>query len=828
MKRHSVMVLTSDLPRMLQSILQEPLQNAADIDLIQPDAVQSEQDVTRAATVIVSQDRYLALAASLDFASLIVAVSMDGQQATAYRAGRTPQVIDRFSHEDLLPLIRENLSGFAPTPPSFWKRLWGGRPGRMQDRAAPVSPGTRDGPLSPAATGRIAAESARLAARVLRHRSDTAPQQGPGRTLIDVAARIAAAAGPGAEGAATRLPGLARLTALFQLSADEQDLLSLATLVEVDPGTARLVALLNDHFQMTRPTPAVLADLGGDPAQLVLGLMHDGPLVSRGLVIVQGDGPMAMRGVQTHPDVLAYILGQPGKPPFPVLPARGTGIADLAIPDALRTGIVQIGDRLRAGGGGAAVAVIGDRGVGRQEIARLLAAPLRRKVICVPGAALSGPQALAVLRREAMLNAAAILIDAPDQSDPDQLCALMEQPDEVVFLVCDPDTLGPILRRVRRPVVEIAAPRRDLAQRARLWTALGPPGLTPAEIDDIAARFDFGRDQIRPAVEIATQRSRGVPDLAALKSACETLRDTRFAGTAERLVCPFEPDDIILSAQTQAELDLAMAWARDGARLFSPDGPGAALRAGGGLSCLFSGPPGVGKTMAAQIIARQVDYALYRIDLSQVMDKFIGESEKRLAALFDEAERSRVALFFDEADALFGKRTQVRDSHDRYANITVDYLLQRIEAFDGFAILATNLAGNIDEAFLRRVRIRAEFAPPGPQDRRRIWSRLLPPADQRAPDVDIALLADPFDLVGGEIRNAIYTAHLLASQRQERLGMVHCVRGLWREVRKIGRVTDLAHLGPWRHAVEGDQGLAPPGLPGRPEPRPSPRPAAAL
>jgi hypothetical protein len=345
-------------------------------------------------------------------------------------------------------------------------------------------------------------------------------------------------AADGAEGAATRLPGLARLTALFQLSADEQDLLSLATLVEVDPGAARLVALLNDHFQMTRPTPALLADLGGDPAQVVLSLMHDGPLVSRGLVIVQGDGPMAMRGVQTHPDVLAYILGQPGKPPFPVLPARGTGIAALAIPDALRTGIVQIGDRLRAGGGGAAVAVIGDRGVGRQEIARLLAAPLRRKVICVPGAALSGPQALAVLRREAMLNAAAILIDAPDQSDPDQLCALLEQPDEVVFLVCDPDTLGRILRRVRRPVVEIAAPRRDLAQRARLWTALGPPGLTPAEIDDIAARFDFGRDQIRPAIGIATQRSRGVPDLAALKSACETLRDTRFAGTAERLVCP--------------------------------------------------------------------------------------------------------------------------------------------------------------------------------------------------------------------------------------------------------------------------------------------------
>ena len=147
----------------------------------------------------------------------------------------------------------------------------------------------------------------------------------------------------------------------------------------------------------------------------------------------------------------------------------------------------------------------------------------------------------------------------------------------------------------------------------------------------------------------------------------------------------------MLRADTRRELDLAIAWAQHAASLFGRDGPAAALRAGDGLACLFSGPPGGGKTMAAQIMARQIDYALFRVDLSQVVDKFIGESEKKLAALFDEAERARVALFFDEADALFGKRTEVRDSHDRYANITVDYLLQRIEAFSGLAILAHQL-----------------------------------------------------------------------------------------------------------------------------------------
>ena len=257
-----------------------------------------------------------------------------------------------------------------------------------------------------------------------------------------------------------------------------------------------------------------------------------------------------------------------------------------------------------------------------------------------------------------------------------------------------------------------------------------------------------------------------------------------------------------------AKLDLAVAWARHGARLFCDGGAAAALRAGGGLACLFTGPPGTGKTMAAQIIARQINYALFRIDLAQVIDKYIGEGEKRLSAVFEEAERSRVALFFDEADALFGKRTEVRDSHDRYANVAVDHLLQRLEGFQGLAILATNLAGNIDTAFLRRIRIRAEFQMPDAADRRRIWAKLLPDEEAREDDIDIARLADPFELVGGEIRNAIYTAHLLAAAKEEVLAMRHCVAGLLRELNKTGRISDLASLEPWRSTQLGASAIA--------------------
>jgi SpoVK/Ycf46/Vps4 family AAA+-type ATPase len=199
-----------------------------------------------------------------------------------------------------------------------------------------------------------------------------------------------------------------------------------------------------------------------------------------------------------------------------------------------------------------------------------------------------------------------------------------------------------------------------------------------------------------------------------------------------------------------------------------------------------------------------IGYAVYRVDVSQMLDKYIGEGEKKISALFKEARRSRVALFFDEADTIFGKRTEIKDSHDKYANSSVGHLLVELESYDGLSILATNLASNIDAAFMRRIRVRADFPAPDAADRKKIWERLLPPADERDADVDIGQLSGPFELVGGEIRNAIYTAHLLAAQEgAERLAMRHLTRALARELNKSGRLSgvgdfDLARPPPGR------------------------------
>ena len=192
--------------------------------------------------------------------------------------------------------------------------------------------------------------------------------------------------------------------------------------------------------------------------------------------------------------------------------------------------------------------------------------------------------------------------------------------------------------------------------------------------------------------------------------------------------------------------------------------------------------------MAAEIIARELKLDLYKIDLSTIVSKYIGETEKNLERIFREAEASNAILFFDEADALFGKRSEVRDSHDRYANIEISYLLQRMEAYDGVTILATNLRSNLDEAFTRRLQFAVDFPFPDEADRLRIWQALFPPEVPRDANLDLALLARRFKLAGGSIRNIIVSAAYLAAADGRRVTMEHLLHSTRRELQKMGRL----------------------------------------
>jgi SpoVK/Ycf46/Vps4 family AAA+-type ATPase len=209
---------------------------------------------------------------------------------------------------------------------------------------------------------------------------------------------------------------------------------------------------------------------------------------------------------------------------------------------------------------------------------------------------------------------------------------------------------------------------------------------------------------------------------------------------------------------------------------------------GRGITCLFAGPSGTGKTLAAEAVAHALGVELFVIDLSQIVDKYIGETEKNLERVFSEAEGVNGVLLFDEADALFGKRTDVRSSHDRHANVEVAYLLQRMERYDGVAVLTTNLRGNIDEAFTRRLDVVCGFVEPGVSERLALWERHLPPVLPQAEDVDLSALAAHFPISGGIIRNVAVTAAHAAAATGMPVSQRMLVEATRREYTKIGRL----------------------------------------
>jgi len=235
------------------------------------------------------------------------------------------------------------------------------------------------------------------------------------------------------------------------------------------------------------------------------------------------------------------------------------------------------------------------------------------------------------------------------------------------------------------------------------------------------------------------------------------------------------------------------------ARVYETWGFGAKLTRGRGISVLFAGASGMGKTMAAEIIAHELRLDLFSIDLSGVINKYVGETEKNLRRIFDAAERSGSILFFDEADSLFGSRTEVRDSHDRYANIEVNYLLQRMETYSGLAILATNRKQALDTAFLRRLRFVVDFPFPDFELRRRIWQKVFPPEAQLE-QLDFSALAR-LEIGGGNIRTIAVNAAFLAVSAQSPITTVHVMRAAAREYAKLDRVVTSAEFGTWSETV---------------------------
>ena len=273
------------------------------------------------------------------------------------------------------------------------------------------------------------------------------------------------------------------------------------------------------------------------------------------------------------------------------------------------------------------------------------------------------------------------------------------------------------------------------------------------------------------------------------------------AGRLERLAARIEPvasfDDLVLPAELIRDLRAIPGWMRTRHQVRTEWGMEKGGRTTRGIACLFAGPSGTGKTLAAEVVAKSLGVDLFVIDLSQIVDKYIGETEKNLEKVFTEAEGINGVLLFDEADALFGKRSDVKSSHDRHANVEVAYLLQRMERYDGIAILTTNLRNNLDDAFTRRLDVILSFPEPDVADRLALWQRHLPPTVPLDADVDLATLATHLAVTGGIIRNVCMAAAHSAAIDGSRLTMTHLVTAAIREYRKIGRLFAVQPLRRW-------------------------------
>ena len=606
------------------------------------------------------------------------------------------------------------------------------------------------------------------------------------------------------------------LADLVDLVPFDREVLLLCLAPEFDPDFERLYAYVQDDVGRKHATPHLALSLfvpGGpteeEPWLAARGRFQpDAPLRRFRLVALEPGAPGAAPGsrpLRIEERVAAYLLGvnRPDErlrellrptPTLPLAPALQDFARDLA-------GWLQSETRR---GRPPALNLVGPPGSGRLAVARSLCDHLGLDLLRLDPARLplTGPDredALRLLQREAVLLHAALYLESdPDRADGAKTAALAEFLDHLGTLLI----VGSRERwRLEREVFPVPVPGVSAADRETLWRQAldGVPSSLNGRLPGLVQQFELGPADMTQIVTaargLAVMRSGESAEVTGedLWEACRERSGGVLDELAQRLVPCHAWEDIVLPEDVERQIrELAdqVSWR---ARVYEDWGFGARLNRGKGISALFSGPSGTGKTMAAEVIAAHLRLDLYRIDLSSVVSKYIGETEKNLRKVFDGAEKSGAILFFDEADALFGRRTEVRDSHDRFANVEISYLLQRMEDYRGLAILATNLKSHLDPAFLRRLRFVIDFPFPDAAQRRRIWERAFPPQAELA-GLDYLALSR-LEIPGGNIRNVALNAAFLAAAGRVPVRMDHVLHAARREYTKIEKMITESEFG---------------------------------
>jgi AAA+ superfamily predicted ATPase len=620
---------------------------------------------------------------------------------------------------------------------------------------------------------------------------------------------------------ARQCPKFARVGEWLGLTDVDLAVVVLALAPDLDLRYERTYAYLQDDITRKRPSIDLIAgllcaDVDGRTALLSRFDPHS-PLMKAGVLDTRAasDAPLLARPLTLDAMWLNFLLGRDELDPqlarfARLVSAGGRGIDEVCAEPSIVDLVKNMARGAVAAKGGLRLVLMGPNGSGKFALASGLAHDLGLRMLVVDLRDAASPadirETLDRARATSGLLGALLYIHGVAHLGQRDLQLLRAMGEALcasrAWFVLSLNAPLPQMHAASLRALHVSMALPSEAMRVAAWRAsLEKNGIQvdSEDVERVATRFRLSAAQIEQAVSgtrvaVAVNGSPRATTGEQLSAAARALCGDELARLAQRITPEATFDSLIATPEAEAQLREICArvatreavrreWTRDCVHARNV-----------GVTALFAGPSGTGKTLAAEVLARELGYDLFRIDLSAIVSKYIGETEKNLDRVFAAAEHANAVLFFDEADALFGKRSEVKDAHDRYANIEIAYLLQKMEQFDGLAILATNMKQNLDDAFARRLTFSVNFAFPEAAERRRLWDALWPPHAPRGDDVDLDWFAREYQLAGGNIRNTVLAAVHLAASNGQMVSREHLLHATRREYQKLGKT--ILHPGP--------------------------------
>lgn len=620
---------------------------------------------------------------------------------------------------------------------------------------------------------------------------------------------------------------------LFQLTSFEVDCLLICLAIELDLKYERLYAYI--HNDVTKKSPTVdlmlqlLCSTSEERKKVRAFFSSNSALFKYNLIYFpflkqDGNSPFLSRSLKIDERVTNFLLESKEIDkkisPFVNLISPTIALNDVVIPDEVKLQIKSLSDKIKEEMGNPTKGLsvlrsifyfMGPAGNSQRETIEAICNKLGLFVLEVDFDMLMNSEepfdfAFKMILREALFQRAVVYIRGFDRLFAEDDKVLKE---ENLFIKIIEGFPGFIfiegnkhwtLKNNRIPInffsFDFGIPPYIL--RKKLWEKYIGDNL---DVSDLAEKFKLTKGQIRDAINIASSeaiiRDPNNPKITMddLYKGCRTSSNHKLISLSRKIEPKYFWEDIVLPKERLTQLKEICSYVKYKLVVYEDWGFGEKISLGKGLNALFFGPSGTGKTMAAEIIAKDLQLDLYKIDLSTVVSKYIGDTEKNLNRIFSEAETSNSIVFFDEADAIFGKRSEVKDAHDRYANIEVSYLLQKMEEYEGVVILATNFRKNMDDAFVRRIHFTIEFPFPDEKNRLGIWKGVFPSNAPTEEDIDYKFLAKKFKISGGNIKNIAVCSAFLAAEDSKKINMKHIVRAIKREFLKMGKLTTEADYG---------------------------------